>query len=329
MPRAACRVALATSWRSSTKLFHSPQSGQRPSHFELSKPQAWHWKTVLSLLMAVRESGRSRLIGIHQIGVRTGPGLGKSLELVRDLARRLRPQWPQRRTAMDPATDPVRDTLSCEDYLEERPAGPGRRRLRRAPPRTRLAGRPAGPFRRPRRDREGARTPPRRRCSLACAYRNQYDHVSAPVPLATMLARIDHLAALGTAIVTLSGGEPLLHPDATALIGHIRRRGMVATLITNGYLLTPGLIERLNRVGLDHLQISIDNVEPDDVSMKSLRVLEHRLRWLAERADFVVNVNTVIGGGFRKPADALAVAARARELGFTSTVDLLNGHEAE
>ena len=40
--------------RSSAKLFHSPQSGQRPSHFELSKPQAWHAKTVLTLLIAAR-----------------------------------------------------------------------------------------------------------------------------------------------------------------------------------------------------------------------------------------------------------------------------------
>jgi hypothetical protein len=42
----------ATSWRSSTKLFHSPQSGQRPSHFELSNPQAWQTKTERSLLTA-------------------------------------------------------------------------------------------------------------------------------------------------------------------------------------------------------------------------------------------------------------------------------------
>jgi MoaA/NifB/PqqE/SkfB family radical SAM enzyme len=144
-----------------------------------------------------------------------------------------------------------------------------------------------------------------------------------------MLARIDRLADLGTAILTLSGGEPLLHPGAETMIAHARKRGMIASLITNGYLLTPGRIAALNRAGLDHLQISIDNVEPDAVSVKSLRVLEHRLRWLSERAEFVINVNSVVGGGIKKPSDALVVARRARELGFTSTVDLLNGHEAE
>src|SRR5262245_58282285 len=127
---------------------------------------------------------------------------------------------------------------------------------------------------------------PTRRCNLSCAYCNEYDDHSAPVPTTAVLARIDRLVALGTGIVTLSGGEPLLHPDLDRIIGHIRRRGAIATLITNGYLLTRDRIQRLNRAGLDHLQISIDNVLPDDVSVKSLKVLDQRLRWLASDATF-------------------------------------------
>ena len=49
-------------------------------------------------------------------------------------------------------------------------------------------------------------------------------------------------------------------------------------MITNGYLLTAERIERLNKAGLEHLQISIDNVTPDEVSKKSLKVLEDHLR---------------------------------------------------
>lgn len=101
---------------------------------------------------------------------------------------------------------------------------------------------------------------PIRRCNLSCTYCNEYDDHSAPVPTADVLSRIDRLAALGTGIVTLSGGEPLLHPDLDQIVGHLRSRDMIATLITNGYLLTRDRIERLNRAGLDHLQISIDNV---------------------------------------------------------------------
>jgi len=165
---------------------------------------------------------------------------------------------------------------------------------------------------------------PTRRCNLSCAYCNEYDDVSKPVPLEEMYRRIDLLGAMGTSVVTISGGEPLLHPELDAVIARIRKNGIIAGLITNGYLLTAERIERLNRAGLEYLQISIDNVQPDDVSKKSLKVLDQKLRLLAEHAEFQVNINSVLGSGVRHPQDALTVAHRALELGFTSTVGILH-----
>src|ERR1700742_4175658 len=104
---------------------------------------------------------------------------------------------------------------------------------------------------------------PMRFCNLSCAYCNEYDKVSEPVPLHEMLRRIDHLARLGTSIITISGGEPLTHPDLDQIIERIRYHGRIAGMITNGYFLMPDRIERLNQAGLDHMQISIDNVQPD------------------------------------------------------------------
>jgi len=165
---------------------------------------------------------------------------------------------------------------------------------------------------------------PIRRCNLACAYCNEYDDHSSPVPTGDVLRRVDLLAALGTGIVTMSGGEPLLHPDLDQILRHIRARRMIATVITNGYLLTLDRITRLNRSGLDHLQISIDNVLPDEVSKKSLKVLDHRLRWLAEYAEFDVTINAVVGGGVREPSDAVVIARRARALGFSHTTGIIH-----
>src|SRR2546428_4826952 len=165
---------------------------------------------------------------------------------------------------------------------------------------------------------------PIRRCNLSCAYCNEFDSFSKPVPTAEMLRRIDRLAGLGTTIITISGGEPLLHPELDEIIRRIRRRGIIAGMITNGYLLTAERIQRLNRAGLDHLQISIDNVMPDEVSKKSLKVLDKKLQLLAEHADFHVNINSVVGGGIHNPKDALVVGKRALELGFTSTVGIIH-----
>jgi len=165
---------------------------------------------------------------------------------------------------------------------------------------------------------------PIRRCNLACEYCNEYDDFSKPVPLSEMLDRVDHLARLGTTIITISGGEPLLHPELDLIIRHMRRRGIIASLITNGYLLTAERIQRLNNAGLEHMQISIDNVMPDEVSKKSLKVLDKKLQLLKEHADFHVNINSVIGAGVKDPNDALVVANRAVELGFTSTMGIIH-----
>ncbi|MGB8259759.1 MAG: radical SAM protein [Terracidiphilus sp.] len=165
---------------------------------------------------------------------------------------------------------------------------------------------------------------PARFCNLSCAYCNEYDKVSKPVPLDEMLRRIDHLGRLGTAMVGISGGEPLTHPELDEIIRRIRRTGAIAGMITNGYLLNVERIERLNAAGLDHMQISIDNVVPDEVSLKSLKVLDKKLEMLADHAEFHVNINSVVGGGFKDPNDALVIGRRAIELGFASTIGIIH-----
>jgi MoaA/NifB/PqqE/SkfB family radical SAM enzyme len=165
---------------------------------------------------------------------------------------------------------------------------------------------------------------PTRRCNLACGYCNEYDDFSPPIPTDEMIRRIDRLAYLKTAIVTISGGEPLLHPEIEKLIQRIRHHSMIAGIITNGYLLTPNKIRALNEAGLEHLQISIDNIQPDEVSVKSLKVLDKKLQYLAEYSDFAVNINSVIGGGIKNPEDAVTITNRAVDLGFASSLGIIH-----
>ena len=169
---------------------------------------------------------------------------------------------------------------------------------------------------------------PIRRCNIDCGYCNEYDKVSPPIPFETMAERIDKLAELGTSVVAFSGGEPMLHPQLDDLIRRIRAHGMMAGLITNGFLLTEKRIGELNEAGLDYLQISIDNVIPDEVSKKSLKTLDSKdhskLKLLARHARFQVNINSVLGGGTKNPEDARTINRRARELGFTTSIGIIH-----
>ncbi len=79
---------------------------------------------------------------------------------------------------------------------------------------------------------------PMRRCNLSCTYCNEYDKTSEPVPIDVMLKRIDKLAEFGSSVITISGGEPMMHPEIYDIIARIRRHGMIAGLISNGYFLS-------------------------------------------------------------------------------------------
>ena len=160
-----------------------------------------------------------------------------------------------------------------------------------------------------------------RRCNLSCGYCFEYDKVSPPIPLATLCERIDHLARLRSVFVTLTGGESLLHPEADAVVAHVRARGMTPFLNTNGYLLTREWIERLNTAGLYAMQISVDNVTPNDVSKKSLKTLLPKLRLLAAHARFRVRINCVLGSS--PPAEAVEVARVALGFGFDVSTSLV------
>ena len=161
-----------------------------------------------------------------------------------------------------------------------------------------------------------------RKCNLSCGYCNEYDKISAPVPLDVLKTRIDKLARLKTFAITLTGGEPLLHPDNPEIIQYVQQSGIIPTIITNGYLLTEKKIKAFNDAGLQELQISIDNINPDEISVKSLKVLDRKLQLLAGFAAFKVNINSVLGISNERTEDAVEVARKALEYGFSHSIGL-------
>ena len=99
-----------------------------------------------------------------------------------------------------------------------------------------------------------------------------------------MLRRIDRLAdARHRASSPSAAASRCCTPSSTQIIRRIRATACIAGLITNGYLLTPSASSGSTRRPR-YLQISIDNVMPDEVSKKSLKVLDKKLQLLAEHA---------------------------------------------
>lgn len=160
-----------------------------------------------------------------------------------------------------------------------------------------------------------------RRCNLSCGYCFEYDNRSPPIPLAVLRERIGHLRRLRAVMVNLNGGEPLLNPDIVDVVAAVRDAGMIPVMNSNGYLLKRKLVRALGDAGLHTLQISVDNLRPNDVTMKSLEPLTPKLRLLHNEAAFRVRINTVLGSG--DPREAVAVAEAAIDFGFDAKVSFV------
>jgi MoaA/NifB/PqqE/SkfB family radical SAM enzyme len=151
--------------------------------------------------------------------------------------------------------------------------------------------------------------------------------VSSPVDTALLEQRIDHAGALGTLVLTLTGGEPLLHPKLDTLVARVVSRGMVCTLISNGYALTREWVRRLNDAGLTALQMSVDNIEPNDWSQKSWTNVRKKLDLLKEQARFGVNINAVLGSSTLE--QTREVVDEVRKIGFYMTVGLMHDRDGQ
>ena len=165
-----------------------------------------------------------------------------------------------------------------------------------------------------------------RRCNLSCAYCNEFDAVSPPVPRALLEARLEKLRALRTWMVCLTGGEPTLHPDLVPILLRMADLGFRRRqLLTNGYRLSEKLVDGLNEAGLTDLQISVDGVRTNATTIKVLEPLRKKLELLARAARFEVVVSAVVGSA--PPSEALEVVKFTQELGLKARIILL--HDAE
>ena len=145
-------------------------------------------------------------------------------------------------------------------------------------------------------------------CNLTCTYCDEYTPGAPIIPLEALKKRIDKLDALGVQVYDFLGGEPMLHPHISALIRHTKsKRGgsNLATIITNGFLVTRKHIEELNAAGLDFMQVSVDSLEPTDMSVKSLKSILPRLKILAKEARFTVEIQTVLNDATYEAYDRL------------------------
>ena len=70
-------------------------------------------------------------------------------------------------------------------------------------------------------------------------------------------------ASIGALQLHLSGGEPTARRDLEEILAHAVDAGLYTNLVTSAVLLTRERLQRLAEIGLDHVQVSIQDVVPE------------------------------------------------------------------
>ena len=101
------------------------------------------------------------------------------------------------------------------------------------------------------------------RCNLDCAhcYVNQpagsREERARELSLDRLKALVDEIVAEGCLFVLFTGGEVLVRPDFPELYLYTRSKGLLATIFTNGTLVTEGIADLLAEHRPDRVEISL------------------------------------------------------------------------
>jgi len=128
------------------------------------------------------------------------------------------------------------------------------------------------------------------RCNMACPHcYNELDPLKMvkiktedPLTRERLQFLFKELVQQGYEKGFFSGGEALLRPDASDVLGDAKRLGLKTALFTNGHLFTHELIEKLARAGLDEVRISLNEMAWVRNREQYERVFARQTQWISE-----------------------------------------------
>jgi len=139
------------------------------------------------------------------------------------------------------------------------------------------------------------------RCPLQCPYCSnplELERAAGELDTATWLRVLDEAAELGVLQVHFSGGEPTARRDLPDLVRHAAKRQLYSNLITSGVLLDERLLAALVEAGLDHVQLSFQDVETANAEriggMVGAQAKKRAAAALIQRAGLPLTLNFVI-----------------------------------
>jgi len=135
------------------------------------------------------------------------------------------------------------------------------------------------------------------KCNLSCVHCFNNSGNPYPNELTTpeILSLLDTLSSMGVYHVTITGGEPLTHPDLFTIVEHARKEPMSVNIFTNGTLITEDIVRKFKKVGINRFNISIDSLDESihDTFRGKKGVLKKTLKavHLLKKAGFSIKIS--------------------------------------
>jgi len=105
------------------------------------------------------------------------------------------------------------------------------------------------------------------RCPLSCPYCSnpvELEMKSKEIDTETWKRALSEAVKIGILQAHFSGGEPTARKDLEELIQHAASIGLYTNLITSGVLITEERLKKFYDAGLDHVQVSIQDTDPEN-----------------------------------------------------------------
>jgi PqqA peptide cyclase len=138
------------------------------------------------------------------------------------------------------------------------------------------------------------------RCPLHCPYCSNplaMTGASEELPTEDWQRVFTQARELGVLQLGLSGGEPLARKDLEGLAAHAHTLGLYTTLVTSGVGLTESRAEALREAGLEHVQISIQDSDPETADrIAGMHAVQHKesAAAIVRRLGFAFSINAVL-----------------------------------
>ena len=102
------------------------------------------------------------------------------------------------------------------------------------------------------------------KCNLNCKHCYSSSGKNKNLELSTneALKVVDQIADFGVTSLAFSGGEPLMRKDFYEVASHAVDSGLYVSLATNGTLLTEENVNKLKRIGVHYVEVSLDGIDP-------------------------------------------------------------------